>query len=225
MPQACRIGRGRQAHSDRLIEDAAQNALRPLRPADEAINPNRQTSVQREKRSTPTRQTGARCVKRSAPLAGRVPSGRRTNVNSNRRTGPRTKDRGQLRRFAPCCLRRTNVKLRFSSIPSWAKPVQQGSRTQVSMVGNRGKSQTVQLLLPDRFGPEYALEAIRPKSVDLGHINVTKTSKQVHIAGAAVRRIVAALHFRQRPKVTLRMNSAFFRSLRVSERAVLRQVI
>ena len=49
----------------------------------------------------------------------------------------------QLRRIGPRWLRRTNVKLRIASIPSWAKPVQQGSRTQVSMVGNLGESQTV----------------------------------------------------------------------------------
>ena len=68
MPQAYRTGRG-ATHSDRLVEDEAQNALRPLGPAEGAINPNR--------------QTGARRMKRSTPLAGRVFSGRRTNVNSN----------------------------------------------------------------------------------------------------------------------------------------------
>ena len=75
------------------------------------------------------------------------------------------------------------------------------------------------------FGVEYALEAIWPTSVDLGHINVMQTYRKVHIVRAAVPRIVAAHHFRQRPKVTLRISSAFFRSLRVSESAVLRQVI
>ena len=93
------------------------------------------------------------------------------------------------------------------------------------MVGNRGESQTVPLLLPDLFGVEYALEAIPPKPVDLGHINFNKTYTKVHIFRGAVRGIVAALHFRQRPKVTLFRNSALFRSLRVSESAVLRQVI
>ena len=82
----------------------------------------------------------------------------------------------QLRLIGPRWLRRTNVKLRIASIPSWAKPVQQGSRTQVSMVGNLGESQTVPLLLSDLFGVEYALEAIPPKSVDLVHKNIHKSS-------------------------------------------------
>ena len=96
---------GRKTHSDRLVR-TQRKALRPRCPADEAINPNRKTNVQRKKRSTPT--------------ARPVPSGRRTNVNFNRRTELRTKDQGQLRRFGPRCLRRTNVKLRSDSIPSWA---------------------------------------------------------------------------------------------------------
>ena len=78
-------------------------------------------------------------------------------------------------------LRRTNVKLRIASVPSWAVPVQQGSCTQVSRVGNRGKSQTVPLLLPDLFGAEYALEAIRSKPVYPVHIYVTKTYAKVHM--------------------------------------------
>ena len=98
---------GRKTHSDRL--------LRTKRKARSAPD------VQRKKRSTPT--------------ARPVPSERRTNVklqppdwcprgegptsNFNRRTGPRTKDQCQLRRFGPRCLRRTNVKLRIDSIPSW----------------------------------------------------------------------------------------------------------
>ena len=88
---------GRKTHSDRLGEDDAQNALRPLRPAKGAINPNRQTSAQREKRSTPTardrcpvceaisstRRTGAQREKdeRQTPTAG-LSRGRRTGVNS-----------------------------------------------------------------------------------------------------------------------------------------------
>ena len=46
-----------------------QVALRPLGPANEAINPNRQTY--------------ARCAERSTPLAGRVSSGRRATADSN----------------------------------------------------------------------------------------------------------------------------------------------
>ena len=61
-------------------------------PAGEAINSNRKTSAQRVK------------DQRQTSTAGR---------------GPRTKDQGQLRRFGPSCVRRTNVKLRSGSIPSW----------------------------------------------------------------------------------------------------------
>ena len=63
------------------------------------------------------------------------------------------------------------LSLRIASIPSWAKPVQQGSRTQVSVVGNLGESQTVQPLLADRRGVEKALTALWPRSVDLVHIH------------------------------------------------------
>ena len=91
MPQACGIGRGeRRTPTDRVRTQ--RKALRPRCPADEAINPNRKTSAQREK------------DQRQTSTAGR---------------GPRTKDQGQLRRFGPRCVRRTNVKLRSGSIPSW----------------------------------------------------------------------------------------------------------
>ncbi len=101
----------------------------------EAINPSRQTGAQRRERSTPNvRQMSFEW---------------RTNVKLQ----PAGLDRKrrplrQLRRSGPRWLRRTNVKLRIASIPSWAKPVQQGSRTQVSVVGNLGESQTVRSLSP-----------------------------------------------------------------------------
>ena len=91
MPQACGIGRGERR--------TPTDWVRTKREMHSGL------SVQRMKRSTPT--------------ARPVPSGRRTNVNFNRRTEPRTKDQGQLRRFGPRWLRRTNVKLRSASIPSW----------------------------------------------------------------------------------------------------------
>ena len=110
---------GRKTHSDRPGEDAAKGTPSQVSsgrshqpqpqdqcPAGEAINSNRKTSAQRVK------------DQRQTSTAGR---------------GPRTKDQGQLRRFGPSCVRRTNVKLRSGSIPSWETlglPVQQGSRTQ-----------------------------------------------------------------------------------------------
>ncbi len=146
MPQSMRSLSKRQTRFDRLVEDGAQGALRPSCPTDEAINPNRQTGVQRKKRST--------------PIAERVSSGRRTNVKLQPPDWTEDEGLSQLRRFDPCCLRRTNVKLRFSSNSLVGdrgranhppdRPVQQGSRTQVSMVGNLGKSQTVRLVSPLR---------------------------------------------------------------------------
>ena len=107
IPQACGIGRG------------------------ERRTPTDWFRTKRKARSVPDVQR----MKRSTPTARPVPSERRTNVklqppdwcprgegptsNFNRRTEPRTKDQGQLRRFGPSCLRRTNVKLRSGSIPSW----------------------------------------------------------------------------------------------------------
>ena len=101
MPQSMRSLSKRQTRFDRLVEDGAQGALRPSCPTDEAINPNRQTGVQRKKRST--------------PIAERVSSGRRTNVKLQPPDWTEDEGLSQLRRFDPCCLRRTNVKLRFSS--------------------------------------------------------------------------------------------------------------
>ena len=168
----------------RHVESAgAKDALRPRCPADEAINPNRKTSVQREKRLTPT--------------AGR---------------GPRTKDQGQLRRFGPRCVRRTNVKLRSGSIPSWVTlglPVQQGSRTQVSMVGNRGKSLTTHSLLPRPTPPG---EGFRHPSRRLP----PKCSQKLTTNPAHVRPVYRRHRPRVRTRLAHRRSSCCFSALRVS---------
>ena len=122
---------------------------------DEAINPNRQTDVQRKKRST--------------PIAGRVSSGRRTNVKLQ----PPDLDRGRRATSNPPVRSALPAKdqrqLRFSSSTLVGDrgranhppvvPVQQGSRTQVSMVGNLGKSLTVQSLSTSRDRQKRACEA------------------------------------------------------------------
>ena len=90
MPQASGIGRGDR----RTPTDCVRSIGRSV------------PGVQREKRST---QPQDRCPAGEVPTST-SPAGR----------GPRTKDQGQLRRFGPRCLRRTNVKLRSGSIPSWA---------------------------------------------------------------------------------------------------------
>ena len=96
----------RKTHSDQLAWEEAQGALRSRCPADEAINLSHRTNAQRMEQSTPARRTGVLRVKDQRQTS---PDGR----------GPRTKDQCQLRRFGPCWLRRTNVKLRIASIPSW----------------------------------------------------------------------------------------------------------
>ena len=126
-----------------------------LSPTAGAINPNRQTSAQRVKRSTPTGRRVSSDGSDQLPTTGRVSNGRRA-YHSNRRTGPRTKDRGQLRRLCPRWLRRTNVKLRIASIPSWetggeriilrSYPCNRDHAPRVSMVGNLGKSLTAHSL-------------------------------------------------------------------------------
>ena len=144
---------GRKTHSDRLGEDEAQKTLHPQSPAGEAINSNSPDGARREKRST--------------PIAGRVPSGRRTYVKLQ----PPDVDRGRrtyvkLRRFGPCCLRRaTSNPQRQHSLVSDRMESESSLR---SDPGNRDRaprflwsetlveSQTVQPLLPD---PELDVKA------------------------------------------------------------------
>ena len=109
----------RQTHSDRLVEDEAQGALRPSCPADEAINPNRQTGSQRKERSTQTvrRVSSGRSDQLQSlngcpageglitPTAG-LDRGRRTSVNFV-----------VSARAASCG---EPGQVRFGSIPSWA---------------------------------------------------------------------------------------------------------
>ena len=158
-PAACQPCRGheepvgRKTHSDQLAEDKAQSALRPVRQADEAINHEPPDRAQREKRSTPHRRTGVQRRKRSTPIAERVSSGRRA-CHSNRRTGPRTESYVKSVVSARAACEGLITPLRQHSLVGDrgranhppVGPVQQGSRTQVSMVGNLGKSLTAHSL-------------------------------------------------------------------------------
>ena len=113
--------------------------------------------VKRKERSTPTARPVSSDGGDQLPTTGRVSSGRRA-YHSNRRTGPRTKDQRQLRRLCPRCLlrRARSSPLRQHSLVGNrgranhppVMPVRQGSRTQVSMVGNLGESQTAHSLSP-----------------------------------------------------------------------------
>ena len=115
----------------------------PLRPPDqcpatEAINLNRQTGVQRPKRSTPIRQTG---VQREKGLSLQPPDWTEDE-------GP-----GSTPSFRSALPAKDQRQLRFSSIPSWETggeriilrscPCNRDHAPRVSMVGNLGKSQTV----------------------------------------------------------------------------------
>ena len=111
--------------------------------------------VQRVKRSTSTARPVSSDRSDQLRFARLVSSGRRA-YHSNRRTGPRTKDQRQLRRFDPRCLQRTNVNSASAAIPSWATwgeriilrsyPCNRDHAPRVSMVGNLGKSLTMQSL-------------------------------------------------------------------------------
>ena len=146
MPQSMRSLSKRQTRFNRLVEDGAQGALRPSCPTDEAINPNRQTGVQRKKRST--------------PIAERVSSGRRTNVKLQPPDWTEDEELRQIRRFDPCCLRRTNVNSASAAVPSWetggeriilrSYPCNRDHAPRVSMVGNLGESLTVLSLSTSR---------------------------------------------------------------------------
>ena len=169
-----------QPYRRRLEPVEAQAALRPTtwgrssrlhpgRPADKAINLNRQPGVQRPERSTPGRRTGARTIE--GPTS-----------NFNRRTGPRTKDQRQTSSIAAraACEGPTSNSA-VSSIPSWAEmPVQQGSRTQISKVGNLEKP-TAQPVLPHPRPDVKGFGATPAKSFNPVHVWFMFSATQVHM--------------------------------------------
>ena len=152
----------------------------PARPAYEAINLSNRTDVQRPERSTPTaRPTFGRRGDQPHLLncAQRVKDQRQTSTAGLSRG---RRPLRQLRRIGPRWLRRTNVKLRIASIPSWAKPVQQGSRTQVSVVGNLGESLTVRSLSPIRAAEKTPCVPPPRKLLQIGHKQCTPSGYSRH---------------------------------------------
>ena len=129
------------------------------------------------------------------------PAGEGPTSNFHRWTEPRMK--GLFTPSIRPALVAKGLSLRIASIPSWAKPVQQGSRTQVSMVGNLGESLTVQPLLADPPGVEKALAALRPKSVDLVHIHFNYCS---HAWCANASRMAPPVTFDHSSRVSTRRN-------------------
>ena len=103
-PQACRIGRSER----RVPTDDLRTRLRAPSQAssDRSDQPQPPDRARRVKRSTPAHRTGAQREKDQRHL----------------QPPDRTEDEGpsvKPRRFGPRWLRRTNVKLRIASIPSW----------------------------------------------------------------------------------------------------------
>ena len=148
MPQTCRAGRNARRTS---------TSLPRTRPTMRTV-----PGVQRPRRSTSdARQVSNREKDQRQTSTAGQDRGRRTNV--------------KLRRFGPRWLRRTNVNSAVASIPSWAKPVQQGSRTQISKVGNLEKP-TARLLLPRRKPGVKSFATQPPKSFSLVTENFNESS-------------------------------------------------
>ena len=141
------------------------------------------------------------------------PAGEGPTSNSNRRTW--TEDEGPLSNSvvsarAACEGPTSNsAAAAFPLGRHYGQPVQQGSRTQVSTVGNLGESQTVHPLLPDSIPEWKAFGELTPKEFTKVHKNRVR-------------------YLQQRPRVrtrpTRRRSSRFARALRVSDSAVLRHL-
>ena len=169
---------GRKTHSDRPVENEAQRAVRPSCPAEEAINSDRQTSAQR--------------VKRSTPSARPVSSGRRTNVKLQPPDWAEDEGPGSTPSFRPRAACRELCQIRFSSIPSWATggeriilrscPCNRDHAPRVSMVGNLGKSLTVQPLSPLRTPRKRACGAPSEHCRQIVHKSSQPTLRTCHPA-------------------------------------------
>ena len=140
------------------------------------------------------------------------PAGEGPTSNSNRRTGPRTKDQRQLRRLCPRCLlrRARSSPLRQHSLVGDrgranhppVMPVRQGSRTQVSMVGNLGQKPNSAVIVAV---PGAAKEGLQDPS---GRLPPNRSLKFTTNPPPGYRH--------NRPKVRRRRSSRFRRALRVS---------
>ena len=197
---------GRKTHSDRLVQDETQDAVRPRCPTEGAINPNRKTRCPAGEAINFNRKTSAQREKdqRQTSTAG-LSRGRRTRVNSV--DSARAACEGPTSNSAVAAFPRGRL---------YGLPVQQGSRTQVSMVGNLGKSLTTHPLLPHPEPDVKGFAVQPPKSLYLVHISFHNSS---HSSSGATTRFRAGYR-RQSPSVTtrltLRRSSAFLRALRVS---------
>ena len=139
-----------------------------LSPTDEAINPNRQTSAQRVKRSTPTARRVSSDGSDQLPATGRASNGRRA-YHSNRRTWTEDEGPASTPSFRSVLPAKDQRQLRFGSIPSWetggeriilrSDPCNRDHAPRVSMVGNLGKSLTAHSLSTARDPQKRACDA------------------------------------------------------------------
>ena len=181
------------------------------------INPNLRTGAQREKGLTLQPPDGC-------------PTGEGPTSNLDRRTGPRTKDQRQLRRFGPCCLRRaiSNPQRQHSLVGDrresesslGAGPGQKGHAPRVSMAGNTGKPDNATIITGPKPG-WYPLRGLLPESFNRVHRHFNKSSQN----SSATR---PCPYFHHSPRVSQRLtrcqNSRLARALRVSSSAVRRQL-
>ena len=188
----------RSTPTGRLVPNGRSDQPRPADwfPTEGAINPDRQAGVQRKKRST--------------PIADRVSSGRRA-YHSNRRTGPRTESYVKsVVSIRAACEGPTSTPLRQHSLVGNrgranhppVGPVQQGSRTQVSMVGNLGQKPNSAVIVAV---PGAAKEGLQDPS---GKLPPNRSIKFTTNPPPGYRH--------NRPKVRRRRSSRFRRALRVS---------
>ena len=143
---------GRKTHSDRLVQDETQDAVRPRCPAEEAVNSNRKTSVQRMKRSTPSAERASSGRSYQLQPQDQCPTGEGPTSNFNRRTWTEDEGPGSTPSIRPELLgkdQRQTPQWQHSLVgDSKVYPCNRDHAPRVSMVGNLGKSLTTHPLLP-----------------------------------------------------------------------------
>ena len=164
-------------------------------------------------------------MKRSTPLAGRAPSGRRTNVKLQ----PAGLDRGRrdspTPSIRPVLLAESCVESAETAIPSWATqgerivlavmPVRQGSRTQVSEVGNLGQKPNSGTIITDGGAEKEGLHDASRK--------LPPNRSQKLTANPPPGYLHPSPKVQSRP--TFRRSSRFASALRVSESAECRHLV
>ena len=155
----------------------------------------------------PDRCPAGEAINSNAPDG--CPAGEGPTSNSNRRTW--TEDEGPLSNSvvsarAACEGPTSNsAAAAFPLGRHYGQPVQQGSRTQVSTVGNLGESQTVHPLLPDSIPEWKAFGELPPKEFTKVHKTACATSSSVRGSGRA--RPCARAHVSPAPSACRRARS------------------